>query len=266
MPPNLHSNAPDNNPPSLPILSGLNFLRQSENFERVNDIAADPNIVPEPITRKTSEIVKQHFTTKEVISEVAPGIYNNYWTFDGQVPGPMLRVREGDTVETTITNHESSIHAHNIDLHAVTGPGGGAELSKVSPGETKTFRWKAMQPGLYIYHCATSNVSVHNSHGQYGLILVEPKEGLPKVDKEFYVVQGELYTQGGIGKKGLVLFAGGAAIVEFKADVPGKYLQVDHALARMNKGAWMTIEVEGSDSPDIYSRISGSTGHSRSNH
>lgn len=346
MPPNLHSNAPDNNPPSLPILSGLNFLRQSENFERVNDIAADPNIVPEPITRKTSEIVKQHFTTKEVISEVAPGIYNNYWTFDGQVPGPMLRVREGDTVETTITNHESSIHAHNIDLHAVTGPGGGAELSKVSPGETKTFRWKAMQPGLYIYHCATSNVSVHNSHGQYGLILVEPKEGLPKVDKEFYVVQGELYTQGGIGKKGLVLFdpqallegnptyvtfngkiqgenrmkvkkgetvriyvgnggvnlissfhiigeifdtvypeaamgpgsavyknvqttavpAGGAAIVEFKADVPGKYLLVDHALARMNKGAWMTIEVEGSDSPDIYSRISGSTGHSRSNH
>lgn len=346
MPPNLHSNAPDNNPPSLPILSGLNFLRQSDNFERVDDISADPNNVPEPITRKTSQTVKQHFTTKEVISEVAPGIYNNYWTFDGQVPGPMLRVREGDTVETTITNHESSIHAHNIDLHAVTGPGGGAELSKVSPGETKTFKWKAMQPGLYIYHCATSNVSVHNSHGQYGLILVEPKEGLPKVDKEFYVVQGELYTQGGIGKKGLVLFdpqalldgtptyvtfngkiqgenrmkvnkgetvrmyvgnggvnlisslhvigeifdtvypeaamgpgssifknvqttavpAGGAAIVEFKADVPGKYLLVDHALARMNKGAWMTLEVEGTDSPNIYSQVSGSTNHNRSDH
>lgn len=332
MPPNLHSKAPDDNPPSLPVVNALDFLHKSSKFDRVKNIAADPNKVPEPITRKGNELVKISMTTREVISEVAPGIYNNYWTYDGQVPGPMLRVREGDTVQLSLTNDKSSLHEHNIDLHAVTGPGGGATVTKVKPGETKTFTWKALQPGLYIYHCATSNVSVHNSHGQYGLILVEPKEGLPKVDKEFYVVQGELYTQGGIGKKGLVLFdpktlldgnptyitfngkvegqtkmkvkkgesvrmyvgnggvnlvssfhiigeifdtvypeaamgkgsslfknvqttavlPGGAAIVEFKADVPGKYILVDHALARMNKGAWAMLEVEGSPSPEIF--------------
>lgn len=342
MPPSLHSQAPDHNPPSLPIFSALDFVRRSGEFERVKNISANPNDVPKPITRKTSETVRLSLTAKEVISEVAPGIYNNYWTYNGQTPGPMLRVREGDTVETTLTNDKSSLHDHNIDLHAVTGPGGGAELTKVKPGETKTFKWKALQPGLYIYHCATSNVSVHNSHGQYGLILVEPKEGLPKVDKEFYVVQGELYTQGGIGKKGLVLFdpqalldgnptyvtfngkiegeprmkvkkgetvrmyvgnggvnlvssfhiigkifdtvypeaamgpgssvlknvqttavlPGGAAIVEFKADVPGKYILVDHALARMNKGAWAILEVEGTSSPDIYAPVSGNHGDS----
>lgn len=332
MPPNLHSAAPDHNPPSLPILSALNFLKNSNDFERVDNIAADPNTVPAPINRKSSETVKISLTTREVISEIAPGIYNNYWTYDGQVPGPMLRVREGDTVELTLTNDKTSLHEHNIDLHATTGPGGGATVTKVKPGETKSFTWKALQPGLYIYHCATSNVSVHNSHGQYGLILVEPKEGLPKVDKEFYIVQGELYTQGGIGKKGLVLFdpkllldnnptyvtfngkveaapkmkvqkgqtvriyvgnggvslvssfhiigeifdsvyleggigpgtsigkniqtttvlPGGSSIVEFKADVPGKYILVDHALSRMNKGAWAVLEVEGKPSPEIF--------------
>lgn len=335
MPPNLHSQAPDHNPPSLPVLSALDFLKSSKDFERIADIGADPNKVPDQITRTSSGLVKISMTAREVISEVAPGIYNNYWTYDGQVPGPMLRVREGDTVELTLTNDETSLHEHNIDLHAVTGPGGGATVTKVHPGETKTFSWKALQPGLYIYHCATSNVSVHNSHGQYGLIMVDPKEGLPKVDKEFYVVQGELYTQGGIGKKGLVLFdpktlldgnptyvtfngrvegaprmkaqkgdkiriyvgnggvnlissfhvigeifdtvypeaaigegsalhknvqttavlPGGASIVEFQVDVPGKYILVDHALARMNKGAWAILEVEGSPNPEIFKQI-----------
>lgn len=294
--------------------------------------------MPTPIEKRAEKLVKIKLVTKEVISEVAPGIYNNYWTYNGQVPGPMLRVRQSDTVELTLTNDKTSLHEHNIDLHAVTGPGGGATVTKVKPGETKTFSWKALSPGLYIYHCATSNVSVHNSHGQYGLILVEPKGGLPKVDREFYIVQGELYTQGGIGKKGLVLFdpqalldgnptyitfngrvegtprikahkgetirmyvgnggvnlissfhvigeifdtvypeaamgpgsalhknvqttavlPGGAAIVEFKVDVPGKYILVDHALARMNKGAWAVLEVDGSPSPEIFKPLSGS--------
>lgn len=332
MPPFMHSTAPDKNPPSLPALNALDFVKNSKNFEKVKDIGADPNQVPKPITRKNSELVKYSITTKEVISEIAPGIYNNYWTYNGQVPGPMLRVREGDTVELSITNDKTSLHAHNIDLHATTGPGGGASVTLVKPGETKTFTWKALQPGLYIYHCATSNVSVHNSHGQYGMIMVDPKEGLTEVDKEFYIVQGELYTQGGIGKKGLVVFdpqalldgnptyvtfngkvegsprmkvkkgetvrmyvgnggvnlissfhiigeifdtvypeaaigkgssvfknvqttvvpAGGASIVEFKTDVPGKYVLVDHALARMNKGAWAVLEVEGDESPEIF--------------
>jgi nitrite reductase (NO-forming) len=118
----------------------------------------------------------------------------------------MLRVREGDTIELSLTNDPSSLHDHNIDLHAVTGPGGGATLTHVAPGETKTFRWKALAPGLYVYHCAMPNVSTHNSHGQYGLILVDPKEGFAQVDKEFYVMQGELYTSGQLGKKGLVVF------------------------------------------------------------
>ena len=337
MPPNLHSQAPDHNPPSLPVFSALNFLKESHRFQRVQDIGRKPDSVPAPLNRKTSKTVKIKMTTKEVISEVAPGVFNNYWTYDGQVPGPMLRVREGDMVELTLTNDKSSLHEHNIDLHAVTGPGGGAGLSRVAPGQTRTFKWKALQPGLYIYHCATSNVSVHNSHGQYGMILVEPKEGLPKVDKEFYVVQGELYTQGGVGKKGLVVFdpkslldsnpsyitfngkidgasrlkvkkgetvriyvgnggvnlvssfhiiggifdtvyqegdigqvssilknvqttavlPGGSTIVELKADVPGKYVLVDHALARMNKGAWAILEVEGTDSPEILSSGDG---------
>lgn len=149
---------------------------------------------------------------QEVISQIAPGIYFNYWTYNKQVPGPMLRIREGDPVELTLTNDPSSLHDHNIDLHAVTGPGGGATLTHVAPGETKTFKFKALNPGLYVYHCAMPNVSTHNSHGQYGLILVEPKEGLAPVDKEFYVMQGELYTVGELGKRGLAIFDSNALL------------------------------------------------------
>ncbi len=332
MPAFMHVYHPGGALPDLPFKNVLFFIKNFKNFEHVADIGADPNDVPPPITRTTSEHVKIELVAQEVIAEIAPGIYFNYWTFNKQVPGPMLRVREGDTVEVSLTNHPSSLHPHNIDLHAVTGPGGGATLSKVNPGETKVFTWKALNPGLYIYHCATPNVSTHNSHGQYGLILVEPKEGLPRVDKEFYVVQGELYTKGVIGKKGLTIFdgdalldeepnyitfngriesdgaprmkmkagetariyvgnggvglissfhpigeifdtvypeggigggtfkniqttavlPGGAAIVEFKAEVPGNLVLVDHALARMNKGAWAIIQVEGDPRPDIY--------------
>ncbi|MCA9301465.1 nitrite reductase, copper-containing [Candidatus Saccharibacteria bacterium] len=344
MPATMHSVASDHNPPSLPLLSLWRFLTESRKFEFVKDVGADPNKVPSPINRTEPKTVELALTTKEVIAEVADGIYNNYWTFDGQAPGPMLRIREGDTVNFTLTNDNSSLHNHNIDFHATTGPGGGASVTNVKPGESRSFSWKSLAPGLYIYHCATSNVSVHNSHGQYGLILVEPKEGLSKVDKEFYLVQGELYTQGGIGKKGLQAFdpqalldgiptyvtfngkietvprmkakvgdsvriyvgnggvnlvssfhvigeifdkvypeaamgpesailqnvqtttvlPGGASIVEFKVDVPGKYTIVDHALARMNKGAWAVLEVEGDDQLDIYKSTSTNTDTSHS--
>ncbi|MBP9710713.1 MAG: nitrite reductase, copper-containing [Candidatus Pacebacteria bacterium] len=332
MPAFMHVYHPGGALPDLPFKNVLVFIKNFKNFEYVEDIGADPNNVPPPISRDTNETVRISLTAQEVIAEVAKGIYFNYWTFNKQVPGPMLRVLEGDMVEMTITNHPSSLHAHNIDLHAVTGPGGGSTLSRVEPGETKVFTWKALQPGLYIYHCATPNVSTHNSHGQYGLILVEPKEGLPPVDKEFYLVQGELYTKGEIGKKGLTIFdgnalldglpnyvtfngrietdghprmkvktgervrifvgnggvnlissfhpigeiwdtvyaeggidaepheniqttavlPGGATIVEFTPEVPGNIVLVDHALARMNKGAWAIIEVEGEERPDIF--------------
>jgi nitrite reductase (NO-forming) len=111
-------------------------------------------------------------------------------------------MREGDTVELEITNDETSSHTHSIDLHAVTGPGGGAMITQVKPGEKKAFRFKALKSGLYVYHCASSNVPLHITSGLYGLILVEPKEGLKHVDREFYVMQGEFYTKGKLGEEG----------------------------------------------------------------
>lgn len=329
-----HSHAPGGLPPSIPFAKIIDFFIYEKRFEKITDIGADPTSIPEiPQAPDADGIVRISLTTQEVISEISPGIYFNYWTYNKQVPGPMLRIREGDTVELTLTNDPSSLHDHNIDLHAVTGPGGGAVLTHVAPGETKTFKWKALAPGLYVYHCAMPNVSTHNSHGQYGLILVEPKEGFAEVDKEFYVMQGELYTMGQLGKKGLMAFdsktlldgipnyitfngriektprmqakvgdkirmyvgnggvnlissfhvigeifdtvypnasiggalehntqatailPGGASIVEFTVDVPGKYLLVDHALARMNKGAWAVLEVTGDENSEIFSSV-----------
>lgn len=337
MPMWMTSHAPGGVSAAIPFGKIVQFFMEENKFERVKDIGADPNLVPsDPQKPDADGVVRISMLAQEVISEIAPGIYFNYWTYDKQVPGPMLRIKEGDTIELSLTNDKSSLHSHNIDLHAVTGPGGGATLTNVMPGETKTFRWKALNPGLYVYHCATPNVSTHNSHGQYGLIMVDPKDSalaLPKVDKEFYVVQGELYTIGKLGKKGLVPFdadalldgvpnyvlfngkvegvprlhakvgdkiriyvgnggvnlissfhvigeifdtvypnaniggaierntqatailPGGAGIVEFKLDVPGKYLLVDHALARMNKGAWAVLEVEGEEQPDIFTSV-----------
>ncbi len=338
MPTFMMSHAPGGMPASIPFANIVEFFKYQNNFERIADIGRDPNTVPSHTQEPDADgVVRISLTTQEVIAEIAPGIYFNYWTFNKQVPGPMLRIREGDTVELTLYNDPSSLHSHNIDLHSVTGPGGGAVVTNVAPGETKVFRWKALNPGLFVYHCAMPNVSTHNSHGQYGLILVEPKEGLPPVDKEFYIVQGELYTVGQLGKKGLVPFdskalldgtpnyvtfngkiestprihanvgdtirvyvgnggvnlissfhvigeifdtvypeasmngmlehnvqttavlPGGASIVEFAVQVPGNYLLVDHALARMNKGAWAQLEVTGEENPEIFKRIESDT-------
>lgn len=317
--------------PVLPAGNVLDFIKSFEKFERVSDIARDPNDVPPPLTRNEPAVVELSLTTKEVIAEMAPDVYVNYWTFDGQVPGPMLRVREGDTVKLTLTNDITSIHHHNIDLHAVTGPGGGAVSTMVAPGESKTVTFKALHPGVYVYHCATPNVANHMTHGMYGLILVEPEEGLPQVDHEYYVMQGEYYATGGMGRKGLQLFdaqamldgvptyiffngrvggvndameantgetvrmyvgnggvnlvssfhvigevfdrvfpeasltaaphadvqstlipAGGATVVEFDVQVPGNYVLVDHALARVDKGAWGVLKVSGEWNPEVY--------------
>lgn len=205
--------------PGLPLKNVAKFFRQLDDFERVENIAADPTAVPASIERDYEEEVEVNLETKEVISEVAPGVFYNYWTFNGTVPGPFIRVREGDQVRVNIKNNETSLHPHNVDFHATTGPGGGAVVSTVAPGETKSFSFKALNPGLYVYHCAVPNVAVHMTHGMYGLILVEPKEGLSKVDKEFYVVQGELYATGALGKKGLQVFDGQAML-----DSQPKYL------------------------------------------
>ncbi|MAZ56485.1 nitrite reductase, copper-containing [bacterium] len=225
--------------PGLPFKNVITFFKQLEQFENVSDIARDPNDVPPPTNVLTSDpeyksaltmlddmvtngtlalvasstppdvdgaVRELHLETTEVLAEIAPGIVFNYWTFNSTVPGPFFRVREGDIVKVTIKNNESSLHHHNVDFHAATGPGGGGKVSVVAPGETKEFTFKALNPGLFVYHCAVPNMAVHMAHGMYGLILVEPKGGLPEVDKEFYVMQGELFTTGSIGRRGLQAF------------------------------------------------------------
>lgn len=329
--------------PELPFKNVFAFFLRSNEMERPADIARNPNDVPTLSASTSPQRVKIELETREVIAEMADGVKFNYWTFDGTVPGPFLRVREGDTVDLTLKNSRTSIHNHSIDLHAVTGPGGGATVTDVAPGQSKTFTFKALNPGIYVYHCAHPNVASHMAHGMYGLILVEPKEGLAKVDKEFYIMQGEFYSTGGLGKKGLQIFdaqemldgkpqyitfngriggavgtmkahtgetvrvffgnggvnlissfhligeifdsvypegsiggpifknvqttavpAGGAAIAEFKLEIPGKFIFVDHALARLDRGAWGTLEVDGTQNKDIFNGLmdaQNSSGH-----
>ncbi len=290
--------------------------------------------VPPAIDRDHPAKVRVKMETVEKTMKMADGVDYHYWTFDGDVPGQMIRVREGDTVEVEFSNHPSSTVPHNVDFHAATGPGGGAEATFTAPGRTSTFSFKALQPGLYIYHCAVAPVGMHIANGMYGLILVEPKEGLPKVDKEFYIVQGDFYTKGKYGAQGLQAFdmdkavkeqpeyvvfnghvgaiagdnalkaktgetvrmyvgnggpnlvssfhvigeifdkvyveggklinenvqstiipAGGAAIVEFKVDIPGSYTLVDHSIFRaFNKGALGQLKVEGEENPEIMTK------------
>jgi len=302
-------------------------------YKRVNDISHSASDLPKPLHRKQSKKVVINLNTEEVIADIAPGISYHYWTFNKTVPGPFLRVRAGDAVELNLHNDKSSSHSHAIDLHAVTGPGGGKVVTSVEPGETKTLAFKATTPGLYVYHCANGNAATHIANGMYGLILVEPEHGLSKVDHEFYVMQGELYTHGSIGKKGFQSFdgkkmlhespeyivfngrtgalvghgqlqakvgdkirlfignagvakissfhvigeifdrvypeaalnnvlenvqttlipAGGASIVEFQVDYPGNYVLVDHALARIDRGAWGILKVTGAKDDALYS-------------
>lgn len=170
--------------------------------------------VPPPITRKKPARVKIHLETKEVVKKLTDGVDYTFWTFGGSVPGPFIRIREGDYVDFTLANHPSSKMPHNIDLHAVTGQGGGAEGSFTAPGHSSTFSFRALNPGLYIYHCATAPVGMHIANGMYGLILVEPEKGLPPVDKEFYVLQSEFYTKGKYGARGLQPFDMSKAIKE----------------------------------------------------
>ncbi|QEY23404.1 copper-containing nitrite reductase [Neisseria animalis] len=170
--------------------------------------------VPPAIDRDHPAKVRVKMTTVEKTMKMADGVDYHYWTFDGDVPGQMIRVREGDTVEVEFSNDPSSTVPHNVDFHAATGPGGGAEATFTAPGRTSTFSFKALQSGLYIYHCAVAPVGMHIANGMYGLILVEPKEGLPKVDKEFYIVQGDFYTKGKYGAQGLQAFDMDKAIAE----------------------------------------------------
>ncbi len=298
-----------------------------------NAILTDAPAVPPPITRKHAAKVIVNLEVQELVNKLADGVEYTFWTFGGSVPGKFIRIREGDTVEFHLNNRPDSKMPHNIDLHAVTGPGGGAVSSFTAPGHTSTFSFKALNRGLYVYHCATAPVGMHIANGMYGLIMVEPPEGMPAVDREYYVMQSEFYTEGKNGEEGLQPFdmdkalreeadyvvfngsvgsmlgdkaiqanvgervrlfvgnggpnlvssfhvigeifdqvyveggdtinrniqttmipAGGSAIVEFKVDVPGSYILVDHSIFRaFNKGAQGILKVEGREQPEIYS-------------
>ncbi|MBI2867553.1 MAG: nitrite reductase, copper-containing [Chloroflexi bacterium] len=174
--------------------------------KRIEAQLLPPPQVPAPITRKNAATVVVNLETVEKTGTLADGVQYQFWTFNGSVPGPLIRVRVGDTVELHLKNNKSSVFTHSIDLHAVSGPGGGSVSSQVQPGGEKVFRFKALNPGLYVYHCATPLIPHHIASGMYGLILVEPKSGLPKVDKEFYVMQGDFYTAGALGEQGLQAF------------------------------------------------------------
>ena len=166
------------------------------------DIVRAPSDLPGPIGNRPPQTVRVDIETKEVEGQLADGTTFAYMTFGGKVPGPFIRARVGDTIELHLKNPASNKLGHSIDLHAVTGPGGGMSLTMVAPGQEKSFTFKALKPGLYVYHCATPMVAHHLTSGMYGLILIEPEGGLPPVDHEYYVMQGELYTTGAYGEKG----------------------------------------------------------------
>ncbi len=168
---------------------------------------------PAPVNRGPARVAVT-LETQERKGTLADGVEYEFWTFGGAVPGPMIRVREGDTVELHIKNDKASKFTHSIDLHAVNGPGGGSTVTQTAPGKETAFQWKALNPGLYVYHCASPHIPTHIANGMYGLILVEPAGGLPKVDQEFYVMQSEFYTRGARGEKGFQTFDASKAYAE----------------------------------------------------
>ncbi len=179
------------------------------NSAKTVDIIRDPADVPPPIGSRPPGVVRVTLTAEEVIGTLdsTSGTKYRYWTFNGKVPGPMIRVREGDTVEVTLKNAAGDTMVHSVDLHAALGPGGGAAFSQAAPGQSKTFSFKATTPGLFVYHCGTPMIAEHIANGMYGLILVEPPGGLPHVDHEYYLMQGEFYTARPQGTPGLQQFS-----------------------------------------------------------
>ena len=171
------------------------------------DISREPTDLPPPIGKRDPQTVRVDLFSVEVEGRLAESTTFGYWTFNGKVPGPFIRVRVGDTIDIHLKNSPDSAMIHSVDFHATTGPGGGAAALQVEPGKEKSMTWKALVPGLYVYHCATPMVSEHIANGMYGLILVEPEDGLPKVDREFYVMQGEIYTDVPYGQHGSAEFS-----------------------------------------------------------
>ena len=145
------------------------------------------------------DLVKVQMTLKDMVVDIAPGVKYNTWSFDGSgAPGPIVNVREGQTVEMTLTN--GGAIPHSIDFHSARiAPD--LAFKDVMPGESITYSFKASDPGVYMYHCGTKPVLAHIANGMYGAIIVQPKEGLPPVDNEYVLVGSEWYLNGdGIDK------------------------------------------------------------------
>lgn len=176
------------------------------NGETETQAKINPPMVPAPIGDRAAKKVVVHLEATEEEGVLADGVTYKFWTFNSTVPGTFIRIRVGDEVELHLKNASNSVMPHNIDLHAVNGPGGGAEATNVAPGKEAIFNFKALNPGLFVYHCAAAPVPLHIANGMYGLILVEPEGGLPKVDREYYIMQGEFYTKGKTDEKGLQEF------------------------------------------------------------
>lgn len=175
--------------------STVNSLPEEGELPIINaSLTFAPN-VPPPVNRNYPVQLRVEMNTTIEVQPVSLTHKYEFWTFNRKVPGPLIRARVGDTLEVVYTNNDVSGMAHNIDFHGVSGPGGGAELLLAEQGETKTAYFKLLYPGLFIYHCAAAPVPVHIANGMYGLLLVEPEEGLPKVDREFYVMQSEIYGE-----------------------------------------------------------------------
>jgi len=197
---------------SGPTVWAQGHSKHAENASQIikaADVVRDPSDLPPPVGDRVPAVVKVTLTTKEVVGVLDPasGTTYLYWTFDGKVPGPFIRVRQGDKIEVTIANPKDSTMVHSIDLHAAIGTGGGAELTQVPPGQSKTFTFQATTPGLFVYHCGSPMIAQHIANGMYGLILVEPTGGMPHVDHEYYLMQGEIYTTAPKGKSGLQQFS-----------------------------------------------------------
>lgn len=183
--------------------------------------------VPAPVGDRGPKKWIVNLETTEIEEEIEPGVMYTYWTFNNTVPGSFIRVRVGDEVELNLKNAENSVLPHNIDLHAVTGPGGGAEATTAAPGQTASVHFKALHPGLFVYHCAAPPVPMHIGNGMYGLILVEPEGGLSPVDREYYIMQGDFYTKASEVVDGLMEFDNDKAVAE----------QPDYVLFNGKKGA-----------------------------
>lgn len=186
---------------SLPSMPWAQKVDGNVEYEKQNQwpveqavLTTAPN-VPPPITRKHPAIVKVDLTTEVKKIQLNSKYKYEAWTFNGSVPGPMIRARVGDVVDLTLTNLDETGNPHNIDCHAFDGPGGGAALTLAGENETKRARFKLLYPGVYVYHCAAAPVPVHVANGMYGLMVVEPETPLPPVDKEYYVMQSEFYHE-----------------------------------------------------------------------